>query len=87
MNVVHMRNNVGFGYLVAMWDKFSGWVEAKAIWYAYARTIAAFIYNWFCRFGVPGQIVFDRGGENKSIARELMRWYNSRNVPIAAYHP
>ena len=68
-----MPKNAGFGYLVAMRDDFSGWVEAKAIRYANAKTIATFIYEWFCRFGVPGQIVFDEGGENKGVARELMR--------------
>ena len=53
MDVVHMPKNAGFGYFVAMRDEFSGWVEAKAIWYADAKTIAVFIDNWFCRFGVP----------------------------------
>ena len=81
-----MLKNAGFGYLVAMRDNFSGWVEAKVIRYADAKTITAFIYDWFCRFGVPGRIVFDGGGENKGVARELMRRYNTRNVPIAAYH-
>ena len=54
LDVLHILRNTGFGYFVAMWDDFSGWVEAKAIWYADAKTIAAFIYNWFCRFGVLG---------------------------------
>ena len=31
LDVVHMLKNVGFGYLVARRDNFSGWVEAKAI--------------------------------------------------------
>lgn len=31
--------------------------------------------------------MFDGGGENKGVARELMKRYNTRNVPIAAYHP
>ena len=84
---VTMPKNASFGYLVAMRDDFSGWVEAKAIRHADAKTIAAFIYEWFCRFGVPGRIVFDGGGENKGVARELMQRYNTRNVPIAAYHP
>ena len=87
LDVVHMPKNAGFGYLVAMRDDFSGWVEAKAIRHADAKTIAAFIYEWFCRFGVPGRIVFDGGGENKGVARELMQRYNTHNVPIAAYHP
>ena len=87
MLYISMLKNTGFGYLVAMWDDFSGWVEAKAIRHADVKTIAAFIYDWFCRFGLPGRIVFDGGGENKGVARELMRLYNTRNVPIAAYHP
>ena len=29
-----------------MRDDFSGWVEAKAIRHADAKTIAAFIYEW-----------------------------------------
>ena len=86
LDVVHMPKSAGFGYLVAMRDDFSGWVEAKAIRHTDAKTIAAFIYEWFCRFGVPGRIVFNGGGENKGVARELMQQYNTRNVPIAAYH-
>ena len=73
LDVVHMPKNAGLEYVVAMRDDFSGWVEAKAIRYTDARTIAAFIYDWFCRFGVLGRIVFDGGGENKGVARELMR--------------
>lgn len=33
------------------------------------------------------QNCLDGGGENKGVARGLMRRYNTRNVPIAAYHP
>ena len=82
-----MPKNAEFGYLVAMRDDFSGWIEVKAIRHADAKTIAAFIYEWFCRFGVPERVVFDGGGENKGVARELMQRYNTCNVPIAAYHP
>ena len=71
--MVHMLKNAGFGYFVAIRDDFSGWVEAKAIRHADAKTIAAFIYKWFCRFGIPGRIVFDRGRENKGVARVLMQ--------------
>src|SRR5258708_22862314 len=87
LDVVHMPRNAGFKYFVAMRDDFSGWVEAKAIRIADAKTIAMFIYEWFVRFGVPGRIVFDGGGENKEVARELMKRQNTRNVSIAAYHP
>ena len=57
LDVVHMPKNAGFGYLVAMRYDFSGWLEAKAIRRADAKTIAAFIYEWFVRFGVPGRSV------------------------------
>ena len=87
LDMVHMAKNTSFGYFVAMQNDFSGWVEAKVIRHADAKTIAAFIYEWFCRLGILGQIVFDRGGENKSVARELMQRYNTHNVPIAAYRP
>ena len=86
LDVVHMPRNAGFKYFVAMRDDFSGWLEAKAIRNADAKTIAAFICEWFVRFGVPGRIVFDGGGQNKAVARELMKRHNARNVPIAAYH-
>ena len=68
-----MLKNAGLGYFVAMRYDFLGWVEAKAIWHADTKTIAAFIYDWFYRFGIPERIVFDGGGENKGIARELMQ--------------
>ena len=59
LDVVHMPRNAGFQYFVAMRDDFSGWLEAKAIRNADAKTIAAFIYKWFVTFRVPGRIVFD----------------------------
>ena len=43
LDVVHMRRNAGFKYFVAIRDDFSGWLEAKAIRNADAKTIAAFI--------------------------------------------
>ena len=87
LTVVHMPKNAGFGYFVAMRDDFSSWVETKAIWHIDVKTIAMFIYEWFCRFGVLGRIVFDGGKENKGVVRELMQQYNICNVPIVAYHP
>ena len=87
LDVVYMPKNAGFGYIVAMRDDFSGWVEAQVIRYVDAKTIAVFIYKWFCSFSILGQIVFDRGGENKGVVRELMQRYNTHNMPIAAYHP
>ena len=75
-----MPKNTGFGYFLAMRDDFSGGVEAKVIRHTDAKTITALIYKWFCRFGVLGLIVFNGGGENKGVARELMQRYNTRNV-------
>lgn len=62
-------------------------MEPKAIRNANAKTIAAFIPECLVRFEVPGRIVFDGGGENKGVASDLMKRYNTRNVPIASYHP
>ena len=45
------------------------------------------MYEWTIRFGVPGRIVVDGGGENKGVVTELLARYNIRNIPIAAYHP
>ena len=30
--------------------------------------------------------MFDSGGENNRVARELMKRYNTQNVPIATYY-
>ena len=82
-----MPRNAGFKYFVMMRDDFSEWLEVKAIRNTDAKTIVAIIYEWFVRFGVPGTIVCDARGENKEVARELMKRHNIRNMPIAAYHP
>ena len=45
LDVVHMPKNTGFSYFMAIWDDFSGWVEAKAIRHADAKSIVGFIYE------------------------------------------
>ena len=62
-------------------------MKAKALRKANSKAIASFIHDWVCRFGVPGRIVTDGGGENKKLASELIDRFNITNVPIAAYHP
>ena len=87
LDIVHIPKNAGFKYFMAIKDDLFEWVEAKAIRNANAKTIAAFIYEWFVRFRVPGRIVFDGGGENKRVVRKFMKRYNTQNVPIATYYP
>ena len=73
--------------MVAMREDLTGWLEAKAIRKNDSTTIAAFIFDWISRYGVPGMVVNDGGAENKKVAAHLMKRYRIYNVRIATYHP
>ena len=86
LDVVYMPKDAGFSKIVAMRDYLSGWVEAKAIRNADSSTIAPFVHDWICRFGLMGALICDNGPENKGLTIELVKRYRIKNVRISSYH-
>ena len=75
IDVVHMLNSAGYGYIVFAWDDLSGWVEGRALARATSKNVAKFIYEEvICRHGCPKHIVMDqRALEEVRAAENLER--------------
>jgi len=82
-----MPTTEGLSRIVAMRKYLSGWVEAKALRNADSKSVAAFVHEWIVRFGVPGIIIHDNGGENQKITKVLIERNRIKNISIATYHP
>lgn len=87
LDIVHMPVDEGKRYLLMLRDDLSGWPEGKALATLSSKNVAALLFEWFSRYGVPAIVVCDNGPENQGLVRELRDRYNVRNVEIAAYHP
>jgi len=87
LDIVYMPMDEEFMKIVAMWEYLSEWIEAKPPKKADSKSVAAFIYEWITRYGVPGMIIHDNGSENQKIAKELIDRYRINNINIASYHP
>lgn len=79
----------GNKYIVVIADYFSKWTEAVAIPNQEAITIAkVLVEQWFCRFGIPGEIHSDQGrqfeGSVFQCVCKLMGIQKTRTTP---YHP
>ena len=70
---MYMPKNAGFSKIVAMRDYLSGWVEAKAISNSDGSTIAPFVHDWICRFGLMGALISNNGPENKGLTIDLIK--------------
>ena len=81
------ETETGEKYIFVIMDQFSKWVEAKAV----PRTGAEPLKNWlrsvFARFGVPRDLLMDRGSDMES--KELNNFCSMmgiRQVFTTAYH-
>jgi len=86
LDVVYIALNEGFSKIVEMREYLSGWIEAKALRNADAKSVAAFVHEWIVRFGIPGMIIHDNGPENKKITKILIDRNHIRNVCVTSYH-
>jgi hypothetical protein len=88
LDVVHMPVTTDGGrYMVGMRDDLSRWAEYKALQKANSHSLAKFIFEvWVARFGCTLLIVNNGRPENQTLTKELLGYYNIRNVQVAAYH-
>uniref|UniRef100_A0A5S6QLN8 RNA-directed DNA polymerase n=1 Tax=Trichuris muris TaxID=70415 RepID=A0A5S6QLN8_TRIMR len=79
----------GYKYLLTAIDRFTRWPEAWPIADVSAKTVAeTFLVNWVARFGVPRQIITDRGKQFEShMWSALNRLMETQHTPTSAYHP
>jgi len=78
----------GMKYIVTAIDYFTKWPEAKAIPDKKAETVAQFLYELICRYGVADIHITDQGTDfNNKCSAELCRLAGIKHMNTAAYHP
>ena len=85
----HPKSKNGFTYILTMMDYFSKWAEAFPIRNQEAHTVAKVLVDRvFSRFGMPLQILTDRGSNFESqLFNELCRRLHIDHVRTTAYKP
>ena len=79
----------GYRYLLTAVDRFSRWPEAVPLHGITAAEVArALISGWIARFGVPAEIITDRGSQFESaLWAELSTLLGCSRRRTTAYHP
>lgn len=80
----------GFSYILTCIDRYTRWTEAIPMQDNNAETVAITFYsNWICRFGMPNEVITDRGVQFKSeLFTQLMKKLFGINLHhTTAYHP
>ena len=85
----HPRSSRGNIYILTMVDHFSKWAEAIPLSRHTAPVVArALMTHVFSRFGMPLQLLSDRGPEFESqLFTELMQWLEIDKLRTTAYKP
>ena len=80
------RQNV---YILTLVDHFSMWAEAMPIPNHTAATVAkALMVHVFSRYGLPAEVLSDRGSEFESeLFAQLMKWLEVDKLRTTAYKP
>jgi len=85
----HPRSVKGHIFLLTVMDNYTKWAEAIPLRNHTAPTVArALMTHVFARFGMPLQLLSDRGPEFESeLFQELCRWMEIDKVRTTAYRP
>ena len=83
------KTKEGYRYILVMIDSFSRWTEAVPLVTQTALDVAESFYNhWVCRYGVPKQVVTDRGRNfTAALTQAVNRRLGIRHILTSAYHP
>ena len=78
-----------FRYVLTMIDRFSRYVMAVPLKTKHIDQVAtALVQNWFYRFGVPENVLSDRGKEfTGALFDALHRIFKFKHLTTTAYHP
>ena len=79
----------GKKYILCITDAFTKYVELVAIDNNKATTVAEAIFEkWFCRYGIPMEIVTDGGTEFcAKVSEEVIKRMGAMHLKTAPYHP
>jgi transposase InsO family protein len=85
----HPKSRAGHVYILTAIDPFTKWAEAMPLRNHEAPTVArALLENVFSRFGIPMQLLSDRGSEFESrLMQELCRTLEVQKIRTTAYKP
>ena len=85
----HPKSSSQKMYILTLVDHFSKWAEAIALTNHTAITVArALVTHVFSRFGMPSEILTDRGSEFESeLFAQLLRWLEIDKLRTTAYKP
>ena len=76
-------------FILCMTDAFTKYVELVALGNKEAPTVATAIFErWFCRFGIPLEVVTDQGSEFCArLTEDLFKLMQTSHLKTTAYHP
>ena len=88
-SLIHQLVHTYAEYIIVATDYLTKWVEAKATVRNDARTTAKFLYeNIFTRFGLPIELVSDRGSHFvNEVIEQLLTEFMVIHNKSAPYHP
>lgn len=90
MDIVELpESEAQFSYVLVMADLFTRYVTCVPLHRTTAEdTIQAFMSGWVAKFGVPQQLLTDRGSNfSARLSEELFRFLRVRKLWTTAYHP
>jgi hypothetical protein len=88
LDLAQMTPSQGYSYMLVIHDVFSFYVDAVPLANKEARTVAAVLWNWFCRFGWPRKLSSDQGREYVNrVLLELVTHIGVVYKCSAPYHP
>ena len=81
-------SNLGNRYILIIVDHFTKWAQVHAIPNAIATTVAQFIIKTILTFGIPDQIITDRGTNFQSkVLKQIYKILDIYQTRTTAYHP
>jgi len=76
-------------FILCLTDAYTKYVELVALDNKEAATVSTAIFDkWFCRYGIPGEIITDGGKEfTAQLSKELFKRLGSLHTTTTPHHP